>query len=477
MHIKRISLILLVLLLTGCTLNARAGVQITLAPICRGVLPADAASVESYEGSSIHPVVIASESGETHSWNGQIPDEWYPASVEEAQLIACIGLDKETEIQVCHYDGPDITRYRSETTVRLVEASTGQTIATTTLYGTDPRICRPIEAYQATGLKGDPVTFEQLQDWLHSFVDPETADPTARPLQHIRLPMGYIPNVQYAPLYVAAERGYFAEAGFELEFDYSFETDGVVLVGAGELPFALVSGDQVLLAREQGLPVVYVAAWWQEYPVAVVAKAESGIAEPSDLVGRRIGLPGLFGANYIGLRALLNEFDISESDVTLDSIGFNQVQALAAGQEEAVVGYVNNEPIQLEAQGYEVNVIRVADYVQLPANGILTNERMIAEHPEQVRAFVRAFLRGLADTITDPDAAYEISKSYIDTLAEADEAVQKEVLAVSIELWKAEMLGFSQPQAWENMQMTLLDMGLLAAPLNLDEAYTNEFVQ
>ncbi|MEX1247545.1 MAG: ABC transporter substrate-binding protein, partial [Anaerolineales bacterium] len=218
-------------------------------------------------------------------------------------------------------------------------------------------------------------------------------------------------------------------------------------------------------------------AWWQEYPVAVVAKAESGIAEPSDLVGRRIGLPGLFGANYIGLRALLNEFDISESDVTLDSIGFNQVQALAAGQEEAVVGYVNNEPIQLEAQGYEVNVIRVADYVQLPANGILTNERMIAEHPEQVRAFVRAFLRGLADTITDPDAAYEISKSYIDTLAEADEAVQKEVLAVSIELWKAEMLGFSQPQAWENMQMTLLDMGLLAAPLNLDEAYTNEFVQ
>src|SRR3990170_7779565 len=295
-------------------------------------------------------------------------------------------------------------------------------------------------------------------------------------IQHIRLPMGYIPNIQYAPFYVAIERGYFAEAGFEVEFDYSFETDGVALVGAGEVPFALVSGEQVLLAREQGLPVVYVAAWWQEYPVAVVAKIESGIDAPPDLVGKRIGLPGLFGANYIGLRALLNEFGIAEGEVTLDSIGFNQVQALAADQVEAVVGYVNNEPVQLVAQGFEVNVIRVSDYVQLAANGILTSESMAAEHPEQVRSFVAAFLQGLADTIADPEAAYEISTGYVDTLAEADVATQKQILALSIEIWNTGALGVSQPEAWENMQATLLDMGLLSGQLNLEEAYTNEFL-
>ncbi|MBI5842774.1 MAG: ABC transporter substrate-binding protein [Chloroflexi bacterium] len=295
-------------------------------------------------------------------------------------------------------------------------------------------------------------------------------------LVHIKLPLGYIPNVQFAPLYVGVEKGYFKDEGIEIEFDYSFETDAMALVGAGELQFAVVSGEQILLARAQELPVVYVAAWYQQYPVAVVSKAEQGILTPADLKDKKIGLPGLFGANYIGLDALLFSAGLTEADVTLDSIGFNQVEALATDQEQAVSVYAANEPVQLRAQGYEINEILVADHVQLASNGLITNEKTIAENPELVKSMVAALVKALEYTITNPDDAYELSKAHVEGLADADEAVQKEVLARSIELWQAERVGLSDMQAWENMQDTLLKMGLLTEALDLSKAFTNEFV-
>jgi NitT/TauT family transport system substrate-binding protein len=295
-------------------------------------------------------------------------------------------------------------------------------------------------------------------------------------LSTVKLPVGYIPNIQFAPLYVSVEKGYFQEEGIQVEFDYSFETDAVALVGAEELAFAVVSGEQVLLARAQGLPVVYVAAWYQQYPVAVVTKVEQGIASPSDLAGKRIGLPGLYGANYIGLEALLFSAGLSDADVTLDSIGFNQVEALATDQVQAVSVYAANEPVQLRAQGYEVNEILVAEHLQLASNGLITNERTIAENPDLVRRMVGALLKGLEDTIANPDEAYELSKAHVPNLTELDETVQKEVLARSIDLWRAERLGYSDAAAWENMQATLLKMGLLEEALEIEKTFTNEFL-
>jgi len=299
---------------------------------------------------------------------------------------------------------------------------------------------------------------------------------TNEALTRIRLPMGFIPNIQYAPFYVAVEKGYFRDAGIEIEFDYDFETKGVELVGAGELPFAVVSGEQVLLARAQGLPVTYIAAWYQQFPVSIVAKSELGVLVPQDLKGRKIALPGLFGANYVGLRALLFEAGMSESDVTLDAVGFNQVELMAADQQNIIVGYAANEPIQLRAQGIAVTELRVADYAQLAANGILASEKVIAENPDLVRVFISAFLRGLSDTIANPDEAFELSTSYIPNFSELDADVQKQVLEISVEQWKAERLGYSDPQAWENMQDVLLDMGLISEEMDLSKAFTNEFI-
>ena len=292
----------------------------------------------------------------------------------------------------------------------------------------------------------------------------------------IMLPVGYIPNIQFAPLYVSAAKGYFAEAGFEVTFDYRFETDGVALVGQGTLPFAIVSGEQVLLARAQDIPVKYIAAWFQDFPVGVAAKTESGISGPQDLVGKRVGLPGLYGANYIGVRALLSAAGVDVNDLTLDSIGFNQVEALAADQVDAVVVYTTNEPVQLRAQGYKINEFAVAEYVHLVANGIITSEEQIEEDPEMVQRFVDAFLRGLADTIADPEEAYQISLNFVENLAEADQEIQMEVLRRSIEYWEADPLGRIDAEGWQNMLDVLLEMELLTEPIPVDQAFTTRFI-
>jgi NitT/TauT family transport system substrate-binding protein len=295
-------------------------------------------------------------------------------------------------------------------------------------------------------------------------------------LTHIKLVLGYIPNIQFSPLYVAAQKGYFAASGIEIEFAYMDENQAAALVGANNLQFAVISGEQVLLARAQGLPVVYVAAWYQQYPVSVIAMSEQGIHTPADLRGKTIGLPGPYGANYIGLRALLQAGGLKETDVKLDSIGYTQVEALATGRDQAASVYTANEPLQLRARGYSLTELRVADYVQLASNGLITNETMATANPALVRGMVAAFLRGLSDTIADPASAYQISLGYVNTLAQADSSVQKQVLATSIELWKAPRLGESNSSAWDNMQAVLLDMGLLAQPLDLSKAFTNQFL-
>ncbi len=300
------------------------------------------------------------------------------------------------------------------------------------------------------------------------------AAPAEDELMSIRLPMGFIPDPQYAPYYVAVEKGYFAEEGFEVEFDYSFETDGMALVGANELPFAIVSGEQVVLARAQGLPVVYVLEWFQKYPIAVVSKADANIETPADLNGRSVGLPGFFGATYVGYAGLLSSNDLVQEDVNASEIGFTQVESLLTDQVEAVVGYGNNEPVQLAAQGEDINILYVADFIDMVANGIITNEETIAENPEMVEGFTRAILRGLEDTLNDPDEAFEISKNFVEGLEDSRMAV----LEASLDMWRADDLGITDADSWVQTEQILIGMGFLDGPIdNLEDAYTNEFVE
>ena len=321
------------------------------------------------------------------------------------------------------------------------------------------------------------LTFIFLAALLASCTPAVGSSPSATPgLQHIRLPVGYIPNVQFAPIYVAIQKGYYQAEGLVIDLDYSMEIDAVALVGANQVQFAVVSGEQVLLGRAQQLPVVYSMAWYQDYPVGIASKTSQNILSPKDLKGKKIGVPMLSGASYIGFRALLSAGGLSEKDVTLDTIGFTQVAALAADKEQAVVIYDANEPVELKSQGYSINVLKSSDYLKMVSNGLLTNETTLKNNPDLVRRMVKATLHGIQDTIANTNDAFQISTQFVQNLGQGDTSVQKAVLAETIKLWQAPRLGYTDPQAWVNMQKVLLDMGLLAKPLDLTKSYTNAFI-
>ena len=302
-----------------------------------------------------------------------------------------------------------------------------------------------------------------------------TPAPTDAPLTHVKLAMGYIPDIQFAPFYVAVEKGYFTEQGIEIEFVTQFENESVPLVGVNELQFALVSAEQIIQARAQGLPVVYVLKWWEKYPIAIAAKADTGITAPADLAGRTVGLPGLYGASYIGWQALLNAEGLPADTAQLEEIGFTQAEAIVAGTVDAAVVYANNEPVKLAAAGEQLNTILVADYIQLASNGLATNEQTIKDQPELVQGMTAAILKGLSDTLAAPGEAVQTSLKHIDPPPDA--AIARSVLDASMEMWRTDRPGFSDKARWETTQNVLLAMKLIPEPIDLDKAFTNEFVK
>src|SRR5438876_1370491 len=229
-----------------------------------------------------------------------------------------------------------------------------------------------------------------------------TGSSTATSLRNVSIGLGYIPNIQFAPFYVAQSKGYYKAAGLNVTFHHGLVNDLIGSMVLGHDNFVFASGDEELVARSKNLQVVNVATIYQRYPVSLIVPADSSICTLADIKGHTVGEPGPFGATHVGLLALLYHAHLSLSDVHVQAIGFTQVAALLTHKVDAVVGYSNNEPLQLRKQGLQVRTFDVSDYQPLISNGIITTESTLQNQPDVVRGFVQATIRGLKEVIANP---------------------------------------------------------------------------
>lgn len=301
----------------------------------------------------------------------------------------------------------------------------------------------------------------------------------AAPLEPVKLGVGFIPNVQFAPIYVGVERGFFAEEGIDLELSYGFENDYLKLVGVDEYQFMVGSGDQVVLGRAQGLPVRYVLNWYTRFPVVIFSKAERGITTPADLAGKSIGIPGPFGASYVALRGILEAGGLTEQDVRLESIGFTQAAAVSENRVDAATDYAVSGPVVLAQAGIPIHEIVLDDYLVVPANGLITNDRTITDRPELVQSMARAMHKAIAYTLANPDEAFAIALQAVPEASGDNEAANRAIFDASLAYWTprpGQTPGATDAADWQAAAEFMQRIGLVESTVETDSLFTNEFV-
>lgn len=298
-------------------------------------------------------------------------------------------------------------------------------------------------------------------------------------LTPVTLGVGFIPNVQFTTYYVGIEKGFYAEEGLDVTLDYGFENDYLKLVGVDELQFMVGSGDQVVLGRAQGLPVRYIMNWYTKYPVVIFAKADAGITEPADLAGKTIGIPGPFGANYVAFRGVLEAAGLTESDVTVESIGFTQAAAVSADTVDAAVDYGVNGPVVLAQEGIATTQIALDQYLQMPANGLVTNETTLAENPELVQKMVRATLKANQYVLDHPDEAFAIALQFVPEAGGENEAVNRAVFDAVLAYWtpvEGQQPGATELAAWQSAAEFMQRIGLVDSLVPAGDLFTNDYL-
>jgi NitT/TauT family transport system substrate-binding protein len=278
--------------------------------------------------------------------------------------------------------------------------------------------------------------------------------------QKITLAIGYIPHVQFTPLYVGMEKGFYAREGIDLEINYGFGMDIFALLQAGRIDLGLSDSDQLILSGAKNLGLKAVFQYYQEYPVSIVAKAD-GISEPKDLEGRTIGTPELYGTSFIGLQLFLRHYGLAEK-VKVVKIGYTQEASLLGDKVDAVVCFSNNEPLRLRLRGVAIKEWEVREFTDVVGASFISSSGIIGTRGELLEAFARATRRAMAYTVENQEESLSIAFGRIGNLKQEDKPFFRQVLAATCRLFpNPKGYGYLDPEKYRDSIRTLAGIGLI----------------
>ena len=308
----------------------------------------------------------------------------------------------------------------------------------------------------------------------------ETAGSPVAETASVTLALDWYPWANHTGLYMAQAEGEFDERGLDVEiYVPSDPSTALQLVAIGEDEFTISYETDVLLAREQGLDIVSVAALVQQPLNTIMTLESSNITDPSQLAGKTVGIAGVPSDEPL-LETVLEDAGLTLDDVEVVTVGFDLMPALLGEQVDAVIGaYFVHESILAEQQGKPVRAISieeygVPDYYELV---LATSGEMVREQPDVVAAFVDAIVDGYGAAEADPaQAVDELIAAYPETA----EDVEREGIQRIIPYWTddgAVPFGTQEEERWTSFADWMFENGLLTEEVEATEAFTNEFVE
>lgn len=291
--------------------------------------------------------------------------------------------------------------------------------------------------------------------------------------ESVRLRLKWLNQAQFAGYYVAKDKGYYTSAGLDVSIQPGgSDFPAIQMVAGGTEQFGVTGADQILIARSKGVPVVALAVIYRENPFVLFSLKKSGIAKAAEFTGHNIGLK-IGGSEELIYRAVLKSAGVDKSSLHEMPVKFD-LSPLLTGQVDVWPGYVINEVIAAEEKGFEVSVIKPADYgVRMYADTLFTTERMLKEQPELVKKFVAATIHGWTDAVADPEGAARTTVKFGNKLEYSHELAMMKASIPLIQGGSAPV-GISKQSEWDDMQKMLLDAGFQKASVDVSKAFTND---
>ena len=292
--------------------------------------------------------------------------------------------------------------------------------------------------------------------------------------------LDWYPNALHSFLYVAIEKGYYADEGLKVNIRFpSNANDAISLVAAGQADIGLYYQQDVIQARaKQNVPVKSIGAVVQGPLNIVLSLKDKNITSAKDLVGKTIGYAGTELSEAL-IRSIMQYVGADYSDVTMVDVGFDLMSSMTTGNVDATIGcLVNHEVPQMEEEGFEVNWFALDSYgVPTYYEGVfLANDDAIANDSETLSAFLRASAKGFAAMKADPEGALKtLLANQNEENFPLSETVERKSMGVLLPMMETDSAAFlSQSDAcWQENIDWMLQQGLIAKAPALDDVRVN----